>query len=211
MSMLELIGNDTDTPFLGLFGVNHSGHNFDVSIIGRFGFRAEPSLIFPYLRQFEFRLKALLSQCITADSEVQEWIRSIWTFVMETPISSFGPSEGKDLSFVVYAKGADFEGISASGITGIWGAMDGQSAPPKKLWETENKTFYLEGKMVGEWSPLVKPNHPMLSSTGIPQKWPGVFQLYRSSQVFIACPSPHRVSSLNERTLSIRMSGIYAQ
>ena len=145
MSMLELIGNDTDTPFLGLFGVNHNGDNCDVSIAGRFGFRADPCVIFPFLRQFEFQLKTLLSECITAETEVQEWIRSIWTFVMETPTSAFGPSEGKDLSFVIYAKGADFEGISASGITGIWGSMDCQQAPPKKLWEIDDKTFYLEG------------------------------------------------------------------
>ena len=181
---IALLGSETTYPFLGHLEAQVEQDGNLISVAARFAHRSTPKMTFQHVRKVEADLRIRLVQIAAEPPNLSDWIRSVWDFWMQLSKSDYGPDAGSDLSVVIYIRCDGHEAISASGVTGVWGLID------------------------GHWSPVVQLGHPMLGKTGVPHEFPGVFQLNRSSPLFVAAPHPDQVVSLEHDHIEKRLGGL---
>ena len=182
---IALLGSKVETPFLGHLDAQVEDGDNIISVAARFAHQSLPVTTFQLVRKVEAELRIRISKIMSEVPNLADWIRNVWAFWMTQPKSNFGPESGADLSVVIYIRCDGQEAISASGVTGVWGQIE------------------------NHWVPVVKPGHPMLGQSGVPNSFPGVFQLSRSSPIFVAAPYPDQVRSIELKHIEKRLGGQY--
>ena len=182
---IAIVGSMAKYPFLGHLTaqVEHGGDV--ISVAARFAHQSLPMTTFQLVRKVEAELRIRITKIASETPNLPDWIRNVWAFWMAQPKSNFGPESGSGLSVVIYIRCDGQEAISASGVTGIWGLVE------------------------NHWAPVVKPGHPMLRQSGVPDAFPGVFQLSRSSPFFVAAPHPDLMTSIELKHIDNRLGGQY--
>jgi hypothetical protein len=184
---VAILGSGTSLPFLGHLSGQVSNEQGTLSFAARVNLQSDPTTCFQCVRRIEADLRMRLSEIIETEPDIHNWIRALWMFWMVRERAEFGPELGADLSVVFYIQCHEQEAISASGVTSIWGLVS-QS-----------------------WYPVVKGEHPMLGLRGVPESYPGVFQLARTSSLFVASPAPDILNELNDAQVRARLGRSYGE
>lgn len=159
-----MLGDPVPEPFIGHLRVMMSGPTVWVSIAGRVAAAAGALDAFVPARRLEVTLRSVLNPLLQQHDRHQ-LLHQAWATLEGMEPVSLGPAGGAGLSLLLSAGDSRGVGVSATGLSMVW------------------------GRFAGRWRPLTRPDHPLLGAAGRPQRTPGVLGLAQAPEVLIGVPA----------------------
>lgn len=182
---VAILGSNSIHPFLGhMFGQTSNDTGL-LSFAARFSLNQAPQSCFQNVRRVEAEFRTKMAEIISEPGDINDRIRALWRFWMAPDAAAFHNDLGAEFSVIFYVESDQQEAISATGMSGIWGMLD------------------------GTWFPVVQGRHPMLLQRGIPKSFPGVFQLTRTSPIFVACAAPETLKDVTDKNIRRLLGSSY--
>jgi len=159
-----MLGDPTPESFIGHLRVMLSGPTVWVSIAGRVAADAGAIDAFVPARRLEVTLRSVLTPLLQQHDRNQ-LLHQAWATLAGMEPVSLGPAGGANLSLLLIAGDARGVGVSATGLSMVW------------------------GRFAGRWRPLTRPDHPLLGPAGRPPLTPGVLGLLKAPEILIGVPA----------------------
>lgn len=184
---VAILGSQSTHPFLGHMFGQVSNDTGLLSFAARFNLEQAPESCFENVRRVEADFRSKMTEIIAGSGDINDRIRALWRFWMAPDTAVFQNDLGADFSVIFYVESGRKEAISATGMSGIWGLLD------------------------GVWFPVVQGRHPMLLQSGVPESFPGVFQLTRTSPIFVACAAPETLTDASDKNIRRLLGSSYGE
>lgn len=157
-----LLGDPGNEPFSGHLRFEVPGETW-IAVAGRVAASDGLRDAFRCARHLEGHLhRALHAAANTADRNAL--LRCAWQALADLDAASLGSSQGADLSLLLVAGDARGVGVAGTGLGAVWAAFP-------------------EG-----WEPLATGTHPLLQTTGRPERPPGVITLREAPRQILGSP-----------------------
>ena len=177
-----MLGDPTEESFVGHLRLMMSGPAAWISVAGRVAADAGAIDAFVPARRLEVTLRSVLNPLLLQHDRNQ-LLHQAWSTLAGMESVSLGPAGGANLSLLLIAGDARGVGVSATGMSMVW------------------------GRFSGRWRPLTRPEHPLLGAAGRPVRTPGVLGLLQAPEVLLGVPA-HLPPSLPSSGV-LRRAGVY--
>lgn len=177
-----MLGDSGEEPFVGHLRLSLSGDGAWIAAAGRVAGAAGAVAAFEPARRVEAALRAELTPLLEK-SERNILLHRAWRALAAMPDADLGPDAGARLSLLLVAGDDRGVGVSGVGLSMVW------------------------GRYYGRWRPLVRPEHPLLSDVGRPERPPGVLALPHQPEILLSAPAdlPGRLPADH----ILRRAGVY--